>query len=355
MIRFPRMQKRKNGGPLAKEWLRHLPQPQSYESFRTPKCLSKASASGGAFHAVMSVEAALSFSLFLLLISLFFTFYQEQAIALRAQRALDETAEAIAEWSYALSFAEEYTGTDLMSIAEGSEVSSLFDGSGLLGILGGKTDLMQEVKAFLREQASAVLWQAAVKGIVAEKIGADRLQAAGVEGGANGLSLSGSTLHDRELDLMLSFRVASRTGFPFRLNIPVTVRSCRRLWTGTLSLKPDADEGDDGQEEAVVYVTATGTVYHRSLACRVLNIRPAAVPANEVGELRNSGGGKYYPCDYCCRGKTVREGMVYITDDGSRYHADRDCGEITRYVRKMALSEAQGKYPPCRFCGEEAG
>ena len=357
MIRFPRMHQRQNGGPKVEEWLRHLPQPQSYESFRKPESLSKTPASGGFFRAVISVEAALAFSLFLLLAGLFFTFYQEQAAALRAQKALDETAEKIAEWSYAVAFAEEYTGTDLMSITEGSRISSVLSGgSSFLTLLDGKTDLVQEVKAFLTEQGSAVLWQAALKSIVAAKIGEDRLKAAGVEGGAAGLSLSGSTLHARELDLVLSFRVASRVGFPFRLHIPVTVRSCRRLWTGTASLKPEAEEeSEEETEETIVYVTANGEVFHRSLSCRILNIRPTAVPAAEIGEYRNSSGGKYYPCDYCCRGKPVTSGMVYITDDGIRYHIDRDCGEISRYIRKIALSEAEEKYRPCHYCGQEAG
>ena len=357
MTRFPRMHQRQNGGLLAEEWLRHLPQPQSYESFRKPKRLSKTPASGGSLRAVITVEAALAFSLFLLLVSLFFTFYREQAVALRAQKALDETAETVAEWSYAVAFAEEYTGTGLMEITEGSRISSVLSSdSSLLTLLDGKTDLLQEVKAFLIEKGSAVLWQAALKRIVAAKIGEDRLKAAGVEGGAAGLSLSGSTLHARELDLVLSFRVASRVGFPYRLHIPVTVRSMRRLWTGTVSQKPESEAEDEEEtEETIVYVTANGEVYHRSLSCRVLNIRPTAVPAAEIGEYRNNGGGKYYPCDYCCRGRPVTAGMVYITDDGVRYHADRDCGEITRYIRKIALSEAEEKYRPCHFCGQEAG
>ena len=356
MMRFPRMRGRQNGGLLAKEWLRHLPQPQSYESFRTPKRLSRTPASGGSFNAVMSVEAALAFSLFLFLLSLFFTFYQEQAIALRAQKALDEVGEAVAEWSYAVSFAEQYTGTDLMSVAEGSQLSSVLSGdSSLLSLLNGRTDLLEEVKTFLKEKGAAVLWQAAVRRIVASKIGEDRLKAAGVEGGASGLSLSGSTLRARELDLVLSFRVASRIAVPFRLHIPVTVRSCRRLWIGTASLKPEAQGEEEEPEEEIVYVTANGQVFHRSLECRILRIRPAAVPAAEIGDYRNNSGGRYYPCDYCCRGKPVTTGLVYITDDGVRYHADRDCGEITRYIRKIPLSEAEEKYRPCHFCGREAG
>lgn len=357
MNRFPRMHQTQNGGPLAEEWLRHLPQPQSYESFRTPKRLSKTPASGGFLSAVMTVEAALAFTLFLLLSSLFFTFYQEQGIALRAQKALDEVCEAVAEWSYAVSFAEQYTGTDLMSIADGSEITAVLNGdSSLLSLLHGKHDLIQEVKAFLKEKTAAVLWQAAVRSLVTDKIGEDRLKAAGVEGGADGLSLSGSVLHARELDLVLSFRIASRVGFPFRLHIPVTVRSCRRLWMGTVSQKPESESEDEQEpEETIVYVTANGVVFHRSLDCRVLHIRPVAVPAAEVGNYRNASGGKYYPCDYCCRGKPVLAGVVYITNEGVRYHADRDCGEITRYIRKIPLSEAEEKYRPCHYCGKEAG
>ena len=151
-------------------------------------------------------------------------------------------------------------------------------------------------------------------------------------------------------------RFVAKVGFPFRLRIPVTVRSLRRLWTGTVLLQQEEHAQEEAdEEETVVYVTENGEVFHRSLQCRILKIRPVAVPASEVGALRNNSGGKYYPCDYCCHGRPVSEGLVYITDDGIRYHADRDCGEITRYVRKIAFSEAQGKYRPCFYCGQEAG
>ena len=305
----------------------------------------------------MTVEAAIAFSLFLLLCSLFFTFYQEQAAALRAQKALDEVCEAVAEWSYAVSFAEKYTGTDLMSVADGSEISSVLAGEKKwTALLGGKEKLIREVKAFLLEKGAAVLWQAAVREIVAEKIGTEALKAAGVEGGAAGLSLSGSTLRSRELDLVLSFRIASKVGFPFRLHIPVTVRSMRRLWTGTVLLQHEEHAQEEAEEEEnIVYVTENGEVFHRSLQCRILKIRPTAVPAAEVGSLRNSGGAKYYPCDYCCHGRPVTAGLVYITNEGIRYHAERDCGEITRYVRRIALSEAEKHYRPCFYCGQEAG
>ena len=357
MTALPRMQQTTYGGTTAEERIRHLPQPQTYESFRTPKRLSKTPASGGFFRAVMTVEAAIAFSLFLLLCGLFFTFYQEQAAALRAQKALDEVSEAVAEWSYAVSFAEKYTGTDLMSIADGSAVSDVLAGEAKwTTLLGGKEKIIREVREFLLEKGAAVLWQAAVREIVAEKIGAEALKAAGVEDGAAGLSLSGSTLRGRELDLVLSFRIVSKVGFPFRLHIPVTVRSLRRLWTGTVLLQPEEHAQEETEEEeAVVYVTENGEVFHRSLQCRILKIRPIAVPASEVGERRNNSGGKYYPCDYCCHGRPVTTGLVYITDEGIRYHADRDCGEITRYVRKIAESEAEENYRPCYYCGQEAG
>ena len=356
MSALPRMQQMKNGGTPAEEWLRHLPQPQTYESFRKPNSLSDTPASGGFFRAVMTVEAAIAFSLFLFLCGLFFTFYQEQAAALRAQKALDEVGEAVAEWSYAAAFIEQYTGTDLMSLADGSEISAVLAGEEKwTSLLGGKDKLLREVSAFLAEKGAAVLWQAAVREIVAAKIGSDALKAAGVVGGAAGLSLAGSTLRGRELNLVMSFRIASKVGFPFRLHVPVTVRSLRRLWIGTVSLRPEQVPGEEGEEEDVVYVTENGEVFHRSLQCRILKIRPSAVSADEVGNLRNNSGGKYYPCDYCCGGRPVTSGLVYITAEGIRYHADRDCGEITRYVRKIALSEAEKSYRPCYFCGGEAG
>ena len=39
--------------------------------------------------------------------------------------------------------------------------------------------------------------------------------------------------------------------------------------------------------ERMVYVTATGTVYHRSLGCRYLRVSVTAIPAGEIASRRN--------------------------------------------------------------------
>ena len=67
----------------------------------------------------ITVEAALTLPFFLLLFSLFFTFFSAQLWQLRLQRALDGVCEDVAVWSYLVDFAEDYCGKDILSLADG--------------------------------------------------------------------------------------------------------------------------------------------------------------------------------------------------------------------------------------------
>ena len=358
MALFPRMKINRRRRLFAAEWAPYLPNTQSSKSVRKQKRLSKASASGelllreDALNGSMTVEAALAFSLFLYAASLFFTFFSAEAMQVRLQKALDEIGETAAVWSYAAAFAEQYTGTDLMSFTEGSRFGAALSGEAeaWAGLLDENSDLLEEAGAFLEEKAAAAVWQVLIREWLIARVGRDMLDRSAVAGGAEGLSLSGSTLRTRDLDLVLSYTVVSPVHFPFTLKIPVVQRSCRRLWTGTLTGR--TDEAEEAEEETV-YLTKRGTVYHRSLACRVLDLTVLPVNAEDLPEKRNNSGGRYYPCEYCAHSKKPA-GTVYITPEGDRYHEKKNCGAISRNIRMIPLSEAEKQYRPCHYCGEEA-
>jgi hypothetical protein len=107
--------------------------------------------------------------------------------------------------------------------------------------------------------------------------------------------------------------------FPLRLEYPVVQRSCRRLWIGTPVRKDETEEEEEEAEEAVVYITASGSVYHVTKACQVLALRKETVPFLTVGSLRSESGGKYYPCKRCARGEAPPVSVI-ITIPGTRYH-----------------------------------
>lgn len=104
---------------------------------------------------------------------------------------------------------------------------------------------------------------------------------------------------------------------------------------------------ESGGKEIYVYVTPSGSRYHLSEDCRYLKVRIQAVMGEKLEEQRNSSGGRYYPCDLCRPG---REGLVYLTEWGDRYHGSPDCSSIKRTVFIIPLSEA-GNRTACSSCG----
>lgn len=108
--------------------------------------------------------------------------------------------------------------------------------------------------------------------------------------------------------------------------------------------------GGDAEDNRIVFVTKTGKVYHTSNICSHIKISVREVEFSSVISLRNKGGAKYYPCEYCARGKL--EGTVYITSEGNRIHKSKDCSGIKRTVKTMKKIDAEAKgYRPCERCG----
>lgn len=95
-----------------------------------------------------------------------------------------------------------------------------------------------------------------------------------------------------------------------------------------------------------VYVTETGTRYHLSEQCTYLRVQVKTVRYEELTTLRNFSGGKYYPCEKC---DAKKGGIVFITEEGNRYHSNSACSSLKRTVYMIPLEEAAG-YTPCSKC-----
>lgn len=195
--------------------------------------------------------------------------------------------------------------------------------------------------------AGVAMTELYARGQVLEYVGRDYLEQSCVAGGAAGISFAGSSvMGDGDIiDLKVSYRVkpfAKLMGFS---GFVVSQRYYGRAWTG---YDVSRYVSDMTQEDPMVYVTETGTVYHTDRNCSYLNPSVESVPAVTVQDKRNGSGGKYHACGIC--GADTAAGQVYITDEGSRYHGRIDCPGLKRTIYTIPLSQA-GERRRCSKCG----
>ncbi len=185
------------------------------------------------------------------------------------------------------------------------------------------------------------------RGQILEYIGKSDLEHLCVEGGARGVSLAGSRVMEEGdiIDLRVSYRVKpliSVMGFD---GFTMSQRYYGKAWTG---YDVSGHVSDTGQEDPMVYITQTGTVYHTDRNCTYLNPSVKTVDAAAVDGLRNQTGGRYYSCGIC--GGSRAQGQVYITEQGSSYHSQINCSGLKRTIYTVPLSQVGGR-GRCSKCG----
>lgn len=163
------------------------------------------------------------------------------------------------------------------------------------------------------------------------------------------VSFGGSEIlaEDEEIRLVMNYRIR----LPFSVlgvkSIPMESVCVRRAWVGAEGGREGLMGGGEWEDEQVVYVGKNPTRYHTDPGCHYISNDLTAVPGQQVEELRNSQGGKYYPCARC--GKAGSAGTVYIMPSGTSYHTTQDCTSIIAYVRAVKLSEV-AYLGCCSYC-----
>lgn len=169
-----------------------------------------------------------------------------------------------------------------------------------------------------------------------------------IKGGFRGISFEGSNLFSEEMiDIHVSYQIELPIKIflipPMRIEQRVRLRS----WTG-YQVEAAYRSSSEGEKEATVFVTQTGSVYHKTASCSHIKLSVTSVQGIPT-ELRNEQGAKYYPCEVCDKEDADMPGTYYITSDGTRYHKKRGCSSIKRNVKEIPMSEA-GTRTPCKRC-----
>lgn len=120
-------------------------------------------------------------------------------------------------------------------------------------------------------------------------------------------------------------------------------------WTGKEDYGETGEGGAQQTPEKMVYVTETGSVYHRSLSCSYINLSVEQISGSSVQSRRNQYGEKYEACEICSRNQNPA-GTVFITGKSNRYHNLGSCSGLKRTVRIVKESEAKGM-GACGRCG----
>lgn len=160
-----------------------------------------------------------------------------------------------------------------------------------------------------------------------------------VRGGNFGISLLSSDFSGDHVELEAVYEILLPVHFFSVQSIPVIQKSVNRKWTG------DSDKSD---EDIYVYITPEGEVYHRTKSCHYLDLSIKTVKKAEIESLRNQNGHKYYACERCVSENSILIDM-YITNYGTAYHMDLQCGGLKRTIYEVRLSEV-GERGACSKC-----
>ncbi|MCR5431890.1 MAG: pilus assembly protein [Lachnospiraceae bacterium] len=178
-----------------------------------------------------------------------------------------------------------------------------------------------------------------------------------VDGNIWGMSFSGSELFgDDKITIRCSYDLKVPILFLGEsFGVPVCHSVTYRYFNGhdvPLILTEVSDEGgeeDNDDDSEYVYVTKTGSVYHTGNNCPALKISRHEMIYGSIESARNNNGGKYKPCERCASGKPP--GVVYVTENGDKYHFKKDCSSLKRTVTRIKKEEALEKgYRECKRC-----
>lgn len=103
------------------------------------------------------------------------------------------------------------------------------------------------------------------------------------------------------------------------------------------------------EQKRYVYLADNGTVYHVDRQCVYLKPDIESVLYREVEVKRNHSGEKYKKCEKCCGEGEGGWGRVYITPYGNRIHVNRNCSGLKRNIRRV-LQEKIGNMSGCSKC-----
>ncbi len=170
-----------------------------------------------------------------------------------------------------------------------------------------------------------------------------------ISNGALGIDYSKSTYLEQkeEIHLVAEYDAVLPIALFGKRTYGIRQEAVTRAWVGN---RTNEEYSSDTQ---YVYITKYGTVYHLTKDCRYLTREIQSVRSTDLVSIRNAKGGIYKSCQQCAKDILVEKQIIlYITLYGERYHTDKNCSTLKRYIQKIK-KENVGNKNCCSVCGGE--
>lgn len=271
----------------------------------------------------MTLEAALVLPIFMLMVVWFVNFMVVLNYQNIMQSSINQAAVSIGRYSYVTNRLGKET-----DINRSSSTFDIDEDVLLSGISTGyvwKKILTEEVKNY-SEKVNVIGGYTGIS-VIDSKISED-------DKGINDIRVNYSISMDFLGSVVHSLRLSNRCYF--------------RSWIGT-SIVKQKTEDKDGQ---TVFITKTGDVYHLTDTCTYIKVSVTKAKYSDISYLRNEYGAKYRICSKCVDKKLKDNDTIYITESGTKFHADSRCSKIKRDVISIDISEV-GNRKLCSRCAKE--
>ncbi len=196
--------------------------------------------------------------------------------------------------------------------------------------------------------AGAVLSSVYAREQVRRYLGEEFFETSAIKGGIDGVSFWQSKIMEGGdiIDLIAVYQVQPAYAFMGFGEFRAVNRCKMHAWTG-YGIGGEDEAQEEQEDEETVYITETGTVYHKDTNCTHLSLSVQAVSYSAVDGMGNQYGRGYRLCELCV---PETNGTVYITDQGERFHTSISCSGLKRTITAIPISEAGGRRA-CSRCG----
>lgn len=186
-----------------------------------------------------------------------------------------------------------------------------------------------------------------IEEMVVAAIGEEKLEQSILLNGKDGLDCSESKVSLSNGCVTLHVNYTLQLPIPQFGNLGLTYEEemVGKAWTGY-------DGGVNVEEEIMVYISDTESVYHLSSSCTHLQLEIYGTTMEEVVNLRNEYGEMYTPCSKCIEAEEALSGVIYVASTGTHYHSNLSCSGLKRSIYEVPISEVIGM-GLCSRCAEQ--